>query len=148
VDLRQSDEAARRWRRQQRRRAAIGWLVGGGVFALVVLAAILGGSSDEGESPHPGPFGYAMTAQQYAELSPGLEENAFVNRLEQTGLPEGLTKDQYVHLFPAHSEAVNCSFWEISDRVETVARICFAQNGKLVEKLLRAVGEKEAGVSV
>ena len=84
-------------------------------------------------NPSPASF-----AQQYAALRPGLEEQLFVNRLEQTGLPENLTKDRYIRLFPPHGEDVLCSYWEIADRPGIVARICFSSTaGRLVQKLER-----------
>jgi hypothetical protein len=80
-----------------------------------------------------------MSAKQYAALRPGLEPQLFVNRLEQTGLPENLTKERYIRLFPPHHEDVVCSYWEISDHPGALARVCFSSStGRLVQKLQRA----------
>jgi hypothetical protein len=136
------------YRRQQRRRAAIAWVTAVVFVGLFVVAVIAGGNEEGKEDEHPSPFGYSMTAQQYAALRPGLEEQLFVDRLEQTGLPENLTKNRYVRLFPPHSEDVLCSYWEIADRPGVLARICFSDPaGRLVQKLERtapnAVGTAE-----
>ena len=88
----------------------------------------------------PNPFGYSMTARQYGALRSGLGESTFVNRLEQSGLPENLTKLRFVRLFPPHGGNVVCSFWEISDRPQLIARVCFSNSqGRLVQKLERRV---------
>ncbi len=141
-------EPSDRYRRQQRRRAIIAWLVGI-PFLILFVVGIVAGASEEKRSPeHPGPFGYAMTAAQYAALRPGLEESAFVDRLGETGLPENLTKHRYTALFPPHGDEVVCSFWEISDRVYVVARVCFSSpQGRLAQKLERQVGSGEFGVN-
>jgi hypothetical protein len=132
------DDVARRFRRQQRRRAAIGWTSAVIVIGLIVAAAIFGKDETKNESERPNPFGYSMTAKQYASLRPGLEEELFVNRLEQTGLPENLTKGRYVRLFPSHGDNVTCSYWEISGRAGVLARVCFSSpKGLLVQKLER-----------
>jgi hypothetical protein len=127
-----------RYRRQQRRRAAIAWTVAALCVGLFVLAALVGGDEDQGGHERPSPFGYSMTTRQYVALRPGLEVQHFVNRLEQTGLPENLTKGRYVRLFPPHGDAVTCSYWEIADHPELVARVCFSSpEGRLVQKLER-----------
>jgi hypothetical protein len=136
------------FKRQQRRRAIVAWTVAGIFVALIAVGAIFGDEGKDGGHEHPIPFGYAMTAAQYAGLEPGLDESDFVNRLEQTGLPEHLTSTSYVVLFPPHSEDVHCSFWEISDRPELVARICFSDpEARLVEKLERNVSDEPVGVN-
>jgi hypothetical protein len=128
-----------RYRRQQRRRGVIAWSVAGlfmGLFALVVIGA--SGEKDQGGHERPNPFGYSMSSRQYAALRSGLDEQRFVNRLEQTGLPENLTKERYVRLFPPHGDAVTCSYWEIADHRGVVARVCFSSSeGRLVQKLER-----------
>jgi hypothetical protein len=140
-----------RYRRQQRRRAVIGWAFAVPIVALFVIGAIVG---DSGEDQHvherPDPFGYSMTAAQYAALRPGLEMADFVDRLQQTGLPENLTKEPYVRLFPRHGDDVTCSYWEIADRLDRVARVCFSSPAaRLVQKLERQVGfDGESAVSV
>jgi hypothetical protein len=136
------------FRRQQRRRAIIAWATAGVVVALFAVGAIFGGDEEHGGPEHPYPFGYSMTAAQYAGLKPGLDETDFVNRLEQTGLPENLTKRRYVELFPPHSEDVLCSFWEISDRPERIARVCFSDpDARLVQKLERGASDEPIGVT-
>jgi hypothetical protein len=136
-----------RYRRQQRRRAVIGWGAGVIAIALFVAAGIFGDDESGTGVRHPNPFGYSMTAKQYAGLRPGLEENLFVNRLEQTGLPENLTQERYVRLFPSHGDNVICSYWEIAGQEGVVARVCFSSpQGRLVQKLRRRAGS-EFGVS-
>lgn len=126
------------YRRQQRRRGAIAWVTAVFFVGLFVAAVIAGGNEESKGHGHPNPFGYSMTTKQYAALRPGLEEQDFVDRLEQTGLPENLTKDRYTRLFPPHAEDVLCSYWEIADRPGVVARICFSSpEGRLVQKLER-----------
>lgn len=126
------------YRRQQRRRGIIAWVTAVVCVGLFVVAVIAGGNEESGGNERPNPFGYSMTTKQYVALRPGLEEQLFVNRLEQTGLPENLTKDRYIHLFPPHREDLLCSYWEIADRPDVVARICFSSPaGRLVQKLER-----------
>jgi hypothetical protein len=135
-------------RRRQRRRAIIAWGTAAIVVVLAALGAIFGGEEEDGAGEHPDAFGYAMTAAQYDSLRRGLDESDFVDRLQQTGLPENLTNSRFVLLFPPHSDEVLCSFWEISDRPEYVARICFSDpGGKLVQKLQRSASEEGFGVS-
>jgi hypothetical protein len=136
-------------RRQQRRRAIIAWGTAAIVVVLIAIGAIFAGDGEGGGEDQRGDFGYAMTANQYDALRPGLAESDFVDRLQQTGLPENLTNARYLLLFPPHSDDVICSFWEISDRPEYVARICFSDpEAKLVEKLQRSVSDEGFGVSV
>jgi hypothetical protein len=126
------------YRRQQRRRGIVAWVTAVVCVGLFAAAVIAGGNEESRVHEHPNPFGYSMTAKQYAALRPGLEEQIFVNRLEQTGLPENLTKDRYVRLFPPHGEDVLCSYWEIAGRPGVVARVCFSSSeGRLVQKLQR-----------
>jgi hypothetical protein len=132
------DETAGRYRRQQRRRAAIAWITAVLCVGLFVVAVIAGGNEESKGHEHPNPFGYSMTAKQYAALRPGLEQQLFVNRLEQTGLPENLTRNRYVRLFPPHGDDLVCSYWEIDDHLGVVARVCFSSSeGRLVQKLER-----------
>lgn len=114
--------------------------------SLIALGAIFG-DDEQGEAPQPSPFGYAMTAAQYSGLQTGLDEADFGNRLDQTGLPENLTRDRYVALFPPHEEDFACSYWEISDQLGRLARICFDSDGKLAQKLERNVFEESPAVS-
>lgn len=135
------------FRRQQRRRAIVAWVTAALAVALFTLAAVLG-DEKQGETVSPISFGYSMTAEEYASLEPGLAEDEFVATLEQSGLPESETKVEYVELFPAHAEDVECSFWEISDRLGRVARICFAESdARLVQKLERDASAEPTGVS-
>lgn len=128
-----------RYRRQQRRRAAIAWAVAALFLGLFALAAIVGGDEGRDGPERPNPFGYSMTTKQYVALRPGLEQQLFVNRLEQTGLPENLTKGRYVRLFPPHGDDVVCSYWEIADHPALLARVCFSSlEGRLVQKLERS----------
>jgi len=130
------------YRRQQRRRGVIAWVTAAVFLGLFIAAVIAGGDEEDKGHEHPNPFGYSMTTKQYAALRPGLEEQLFVNRLEQTGLPENLTKDRYTRLFPPHAEDVLCSYWEIADREGVVARICFSTPaGRLVQKLERTAAD-------
>jgi hypothetical protein len=136
------------YRRRQRRRAIVAWSTGAVAVLIIVLAAVLGATaSRETEPEPPNPFGYAMTSGQYDELRDGLSLGAFLDQLEMTGLPEDHTKGRYVHLFPPHTDEITCSYWEISDELEEVARICFDSGGRLVEKLQRDAGEEAFGVS-
>ncbi|MBA3866834.1 MAG: hypothetical protein H0X42_10915 [Solirubrobacterales bacterium] len=136
------------YRRQQRRRAIVAWVTLALFVAAIGLSiAFAPDERDHGHEP-PNPFGDSMTSAQYRGLEPGLEQQAFVDRLEQTGLPENLTQQLYVELFPPHSEDVLCSFWEISDRPEHVARVCFSDpEGRLVQKLERGAADEPIGVT-
>lgn len=129
--------------RQQRRRAVIAWTTAALAVALIVLAAILGSTESEDSIRFVSP-GYAMTSSEYAELETGLAEDDFLARLGQTGLSESETSEIAVALFPPHEADVTCTFWEISDRLGRVARICFDEDGGLVQKLERTPGEEEA----
>jgi hypothetical protein len=141
-----TEESPDRYRRQQRRRAIIAWSTAVVAVALIALAAILAPDEEEGTIRFVS-TGYAMTTAQYAELETGLAEGEFLDRLGQTGLAEAETSDRYVALFPPHEEDVTCSYWEISDRLGQVARVCFDDDGELVQKLERGVGEEPSGVS-
>jgi hypothetical protein len=136
--------------RRQRRRALIAWGTAAIVVALIALGAIFGGAEDEGRAGgHPDVFGHAMTVEQYDSLEKGLDESDFVDRLQQTGLPENQTDSRFVLLFPPHGDDVLCSFWEISDRPGYVARVCFSDpEAKLVQKLQRSGSDGDFGVRV
>lgn len=136
-----------RHRRQQRRRAIIAWSTGVLALALIVLAAILAPSEEE-DTIHFVSSGYRMTAAQYADLEDGLDEADFLDRLGQTGLAEAETPERVVALFPPHEENVTCSFWVISDHLGRVARICFDEDGDLIQKLERGPGEESSGSTV
>lgn len=135
------------YRRRQRRRAIIAWSTAAVLIALFVLGAALGDSDEEGhDSPPPSPSAYAMTGAQFDQLRYGSDRAEVDRELGRPGLPEVLTKGQYVELFPPHTDEVACTYWEISDELEAVARICF-DGDRLVEKLQRDAGESELGVS-
>ena len=137
------------YRRRQRRRAIIAWSTGGVCVLLFALAALLGAAAEhEAEPEAQDPFGYSMSSEQFDELDNGLSLGAFLDQLEMTGLPEDRTKGRYVQLFPPHTDEVRCSYWEISDELEQVARVCFDAGGRLVEKLQRDAGEESFGVTV
>jgi hypothetical protein len=141
IDPRQSGERrlTDRYRAQQRRRAVIAWSTAILFVALFVAGAIVGGGETQSTAEHPEPFGYTMTAKQYAALRSGLDETRFVDRLEQTGLPENLTKRRFVALFPPHGDGITCSYWDIAQHPELVARVCFSSSaGRLVQKLERS----------
>jgi hypothetical protein len=135
-----------RYRRQQRRRAVIGWVTAVAAVALIVLGAILG-SGERRETFAILAPGYAMTSAQFEELEEGLGEEDFRDRLGQAGLSEDEVKGRYVALFPPHEAGVTCTYWKISDRLGRVARVCFDEDGKLVQKLERGPGEEPSGVS-
>jgi hypothetical protein len=137
------------YRRRQRRRAIIAWSIGAVSVLLLVLSVVLGAAAEnEAEPERQNPFGYAMSSEQFDELDYGLSLGAFLDDLEKTGLPEDRTKGRYVQLFPPHTDEVSCSYWEISDELEEVARVCFDEGGRLVEKLQRDAGEEAFGVTV
>jgi hypothetical protein len=135
------------YRRQQRRRAVIGWGFGVLIVAGTIAAGVFGGSG-EGHSSAPSDFtAYDMTQSQYEGLEDGLEQQAFVNRLQKVGLPENLAPAHYVALFPPVEEGVECSFWKISDIPEHIARVCFSDpQGKLVEKEETYAGNRTSEV--
>lgn len=135
-----------RHRRQQRLRAVIAWSTGVVAVGLIVLAAILAPAEEE-DTIHFVSSGYKMTAAQYADLEDGLDEGEFLDRLGQTGLAEAETPLRLVALFPPHEAGVTCSFWVISDHLGRAARICFDDDGELVQKLERGLGEESSGVS-
>jgi hypothetical protein len=132
-----------RHRRQQLRRALIGWIGGAAVLALFVLAAALGGGG-HGEDPETIPahsaelFDYHMTSGQYERLQTGMTENDVLSQLGKIGLPEGQTRLIFIELFPPHDETLVCSYWQISDQVATIARLCFSrEDSALKQKLER-----------
>jgi hypothetical protein len=140
------DEQFQTHRRQQRRRAIIAWGTAAAVIALIALGAIFGGEkSDQGGESIS--FGFAMTATQYDQLQAGLDEDEFVERLQQTGKPESLAPDPLVELFPPHEGDLVCSYWEISDREGLLARVCFDGDGDLVQKVERNIHEEPTAVT-
>jgi hypothetical protein len=133
-----------RHRRAQLRRALIGWLGGGAIFVLVVLAVVLGPDEKREEvvtipAHSAGLLDYHMTSGQYDSLDLGEPEGKVLGELGKIGLPEGATKLEFVRLFPPHDEGVVCSYWQISDAVYTIARLCFSRR----EEVLRQKLERE-----
>jgi len=137
-----------RHRRQQRRRAIIAWSTAVVAVGLIVLGAVLAPVDEEEETIRLVSPGYAMTSAQYEDLEDGLDEGEFLDRLGQTGLAEAETSERFVALFPPHEEDVTCSYWAISDQAGRVARICFDDDGELIQKLERGVGEEPSGSTV
>lgn len=142
-----TEESQSKFRRQQRRRAIIAWVTAVVAVALIVAGAILAPDEEEGTIQFVSP-GYAMTAMQCTDLETGLDKGDFLDRLGQAGLAEAETRETAVALFPPHEDDVTCSYWEISDRLGRVARICFDDDGELVQKLERGVGEEPSGATV
>jgi hypothetical protein len=104
-----------------------------------VAAALTGCASSSSTSAPQNPFGDAITAQQYASLKLGQDEQAIVDRLQQSGKPEDLVADRFVKLFPRHDpNATACSYWQIARDSTHLVRLCFSSPaGKLVQKLER-----------
>jgi hypothetical protein len=131
----------KRHRRQQLRRALIGWIGGGAVLALFVLGAALGGR-DHQDEPATIPahsadlLDYHMTAGQFDSLKTGMSENDVVGQLGKIGLPEGETRLIFIELFPPHDGSLVCSYWQISDELATIARLCFSREGSALEQKL------------
>ena len=135
----------KRHRRQQLRRALIGWIGGVLVLALVVVAGIAGGD-DKGDetSSVPAHVGglFDMTSDQFDQLHTGEPEDAVLAELGKSGSPEGETPIEIITLFPTHDDSVSCSYWLISDRDETAARLCFSRPGAILrQKLERDLSE-------
>lgn len=135
----------KRHRRQQRRRALIGWLGGVVIVALVVVAGIAGGDDEgDGTSSVPAHVGglFDMTAEQFDGLHTGETEDAVLDQLGKSGSPEGQTPIEIIALFPTHGDSVSCTYWLISDRDETAARLCFSRPGGILrQKLERDVSD-------
>jgi hypothetical protein len=136
------------YKRQQRRRAIIAWGVGALAVVFFALSAIFGAGDRAEETEPPNAFGYTMSSAEYDALEPGIEKEEFFEEVENVGLPEDQIALSYRRLFPPPGEGVSCSFWEISDRLEEVARICFSDSdGHLVDKLEHGLEEEEFGVT-
>jgi hypothetical protein len=140
-----------RHRRQQRRRALIGWIGGVLIVGLVIVAAIAGGDNQDDEtSTVPAHVGglFDITSAQFDELHTGEAEEAVLARLGKSGSPEGQTPIEIISLFPTHDDSVSCSYWLISDRDETAARLCFSRPGHILrQKLERDLSEVIEGES-
>ena len=145
----------KRHRRQQLRRALIGWLGGVCVLALFVVAAIAGGDEEGDEtSSVPAHVGglFDMTSEQFDRLHTGETEDAVLGELGKSGSPEGQTPIEIISLFPTHDDSVSCSYWLISDRDDTAARLCFSRPGGILrqklERDLSEVTESESESSI
>ena len=129
----------KRHRRQQRRRALIGWVGGVVILALVVVAGIAGddGEGDETSSApaHVGGL-FDMTAEEFDDLHTGETEDDVLGDLGKPGSPEGQTPIEIISLFPNHDDSVACTYWLISDRDETTARLCFSSPGGILRQKL------------
>jgi hypothetical protein len=137
----------RHYRRQQRRRALVGWGFGVLIVAGTIAAGVFGGSGEHQQSQSGDFTAYDMTQSQYEGLHQGLEQQAFVNRLQKVGLPENLAPAHFVALFPPAAEDVVCSYWTISDVSEHIARICFSDSqGRLVQKAETYAGDRTSEV--
>ncbi len=120
--------------RAQRRRGWIAWSTAVAVIAVIVLAIIFG-HTDNDPTPHRSPFGNLMTSREYAAARPGQEMITVNDRQQETGTPENLAKPSVIALFPDHADGRTCSYWQITDRTRTVARLCFTSPAAiLVEK--------------
>ncbi len=128
-----------RYRRRQRRRALIGWIGGMLAAAAFVVALILGGTARERREFRV-PYGEVMTARDYGEIHAGEEDTVVLERLDESGRPEGLTEPYVLVLFPPREEGLWCTYWEFSDQPQIFARLCFDEDsGELVQKLKQSV---------
>jgi hypothetical protein len=79
-----------------------------------------------------------MTSGQYDALETGMTADEVLGELGKVGLPEAQTKLVFIELFPPHDGSLVCSYWQISDEIATIARLCFArEDGGLRQKLER-----------
>ncbi|HYC81730.1 MAG TPA: hypothetical protein VEB65_08085, partial [Solirubrobacterales bacterium] len=95
------------------------------------VAAGIAGDSDDGDETtsvpaHVGGL-FDITEEEYDELHTGETEDAVLDELGKSGSPEGQTPIEIISLFPTHDDSVECSYWLISDRGETAARLCFSR---------------------
>jgi hypothetical protein len=129
------------YRSRQRRRAWIGWLGGFLVVVATVVLLVAAGSSDHRERPQlKVPYGDVMTSADFGEIHLGEEDLAVLERLDETGRPEKLTKKYVLVLFPPVPEDSYCTYWEFSDEPQIFARLCFAtDDGELVDKRSHSV---------
>jgi hypothetical protein len=104
--------------------------VGAIIVLLVVLGALVG---DEHHHP-PAPVN-ALTERQYKNLALGEDDQAFVNRMQATGVPENLVNSRYTRLFASHGDDLACTYWGVLGKRNLLARLCFSNTtGKLVQK--------------
>jgi hypothetical protein len=123
-----------RYRRRRRRRAVIGWA--GAVLVAVALVLVVALRGNDVQRRHfKVPYGEEMTAADFAEIKTGEEDAVVLERLDESGRPEGLTEPYVLVLFPPREEGVYCTYWEFSDKPRIFARLCFStSNGELVQK--------------
>jgi hypothetical protein len=101
------------------------------VVLLVVLGALVG---DEHHHSPAAPVN-ALTERQYKNLALGEDDQAFVNRMQATGVPENLVNSRYTRLFPSHGDDLACTYWGVLGKRNLLARLCFSNTtGKLVQK--------------
>jgi hypothetical protein len=136
------------YKRQQRRRAMIAWGFGGLFLIFVALSIIFPANHHSEESEPTGTFSYTMSSDEYESVEPGIDKEEFFERVESAGLPEDHVALGYTRLFPPPEDGISCNFWEISDSLEEVARICFDDDdGHLVQKLEHGLDEEEFGIT-
>jgi hypothetical protein len=136
------------YKRQQRRRAMIAWVVSGLTVVFIVLSAIFGSDHRTEDTEPADAFGFTMSSAEYDSLEPGMAREEFAERVQNIGLPEDHVTTEFVRLFPPPESDVSCRFWAISDRLEEIARVCFAySDGHLVDKLEHGLEEGEFGVT-
>jgi len=138
-------EDLQRYRRRQRRRAVIG-CVGGILVAAALVVFVVQRGTQVRREHFKVPYGEVMTAADYAEINTGEEAAVVLERLDQTGRPEGTTLPYVLALFPPREEGDFCTYWEFSDKPAIFARLCFSSsNGELVQKLKNNVANPISG---
>jgi hypothetical protein len=143
--MRTEFEDLQHYRRRQRRRAVIG-CVGGVLVAVALVVFVVQRGTQVHRRHFKVPYGQVMTAADYAEINTGEEAAVVLERLEETGRPEGTTLPYVLALFPPREEGVFCTYWEFSDKPAIFARLCFSNsNGELVQKLKNNVANPVNG---
>lgn len=118
----------------------------------MVVAGIAGDDDSEETSSIPAHVGglFDITEDEFNQLHTGETEGAVLDELGKSGSPEGQTPNEIISLFPHHDDSVACSYWLISDRDETAARLCFSRPGGILrqklERDLAHVFESESSV--